>query len=392
MNSPIDNRLLTQGIFHAPSEAEIQTRIERVQAKMAEQQLDWYVCFDPHNVYYLTHFANYVHERPFLLLIPASGELTYIVPRLELPHVLSRKIGEIKMVDYAEFPAIPGKAWYDRLDDVIGQARRVGVESICQLQILDAIRAEHVRTDIIDDLRMVKSDYEIGRMVYAAQIANAALADLLSNARVGQSLSEVMAAGNKLMFGRLLKDNPAINPAATRIMSVIQSPQYADDPHNFSNLDMHIEEGGPHMSIINAQLNGYGTEVERNFFMGHVPEAAKRPYDVMMQARRLIFDMVKPGIRMSDIDRASNDLIRANGYGDNLIHRAGHGMGVTAHEAPFLAEGDTRIIEAGMSFTVEPGIYIAGLGGFRHSDTILVTDDGNVQLTEGPDTLEALTL
>ena len=95
---------------------------------------------------------------------------------------------------------------------------------------------------------------------------------------------------------------------------------------------------------------------------------------------------------MSEVDRQVAALIKRAGYAENLITRTGHGMGVTAHEGPFLAEGDTRIIEPWMSFTIEPGIFFPGLGGFRHSDTILITEDGNVSLTHAPDSLEAMTL
>lgn len=359
---------------------------------MLRHGLDWYVCFDPENVYYLTNFKNFVHERPFILLIPASGKLRFVAPKLEIPHITSRKIGDIDLIEYFEFPAPPGGNWFDRLDDVLGSAKRVGVESVCQLQIHQAIRAERVIADIIDDLRMIKSPYEIGRMVYAAGIASKAIQDLLANAGPGRSLSEVIAAAQGLMMGLLLKDNPSLNILATRVSAVFQSPRYTDDPHNFSDLAMKMEAGGPHVSIINAVMDGYGTEVERSFFLGHVPEAAKQPFEAMMAARNLVFDMVQPGVPMSEVDKAANDLLKARGYGENLLHRAGHGMGITGHEAPFLAEGDTRIIAPGMSFTVEPGIYIKGVGGFRHSDTIIVTESGNVRLTSAPDTLEDLTL
>jgi Xaa-Pro dipeptidase len=359
---------------------------------MSRQYLDWYLCFNPDNVYYLTNFANFVHERPFILLIPATGRPKFIAPKLEIPHIESRKVGDIELIEYVEFPAAVGSNWFDRLNAVISSAGRVGVESVCQLHIYEAILTERVRTDIVDDLRLIKSSYEVGRMVYSGKIASAAMADLLAKAAVGRSLSDVMASGKGLMFSMLTKDNPSINPLATRADAVFQPPRYSDDPHNFSDLAMSMEEGGPHVSVVNAVLNGYGSEVERTFFLGHVPEQAKKPFDVMIRARELAFAMVKPGTRMSDVDTAVNDLLKAQGYAEKLLHRTGHGMGVTAHEAPFLAEGDTRIIEPGMCFTIEPGIYLRGIGGFRHSDTILVTESGNVSLTEAPHSLEDLTL
>lgn len=266
------------------------------------------------------------------------------------------------------------------MNAVIGGGARVGVESACQLHIYEAISAVRVRTDIIDDLRLIKSPYEIGRMVYSANIASAALQDLLSNAQVGRSLSEVVTQGKKLMFAMLTRDNPSINPQATRADAVFQPPRVSHDPHNFSDLAMRMEDGGPHVSVVNAVLNGYGSEVERTFFIGRVPESAQRPYSVMMRARALAYEMTRPGAALGDVDKAVNDLFKAEGYAGNLLHRTGHGMGVTGHEAPFIAEGDARILQPGMTLTIEPGVYIPGVGGFRHSDTILVTDNGNVSL------------
>lgn len=379
-------------IHHAPTPQELASRIERLQARMAEQKLDFYAAFSPDNIYYLTNFANYIHERPFILVIPAKGTMKFVIPRLEVPHVASRGVGEIELVHYLEFPAIEGQNWFDRLHDVVGGAARVGVESICPLQVYQAIAAERVRTDLIDDLRMVKSPYEVGRMVYAGQIATDAMADLLASAEVGRSLQQVSAAGTSLIFKRLAGDEPSLNLQATKLLSVFQSANYAHDPHNFTDLDMRMDDGGPHVSVINAVMNGYGSEIERTFFLGHVPEAARRPYEIMMDARNLSFELSKPGTPMSEVDRQVAALIKRAGYAENLITRTGHGMGVTAHEGPFLAEGDTRIIEPWMSFTIEPGIFFPGLGGFRHSDTILITEDGNVSLTHAPDSLEAMTL
>ncbi|MEP7456556.1 Xaa-Pro peptidase family protein [Phyllobacterium sp. SB3] len=379
-------------IHHAPPPEEITARIGRLQVLMEERKLDYYVSFSTDNIYYLTNFANYVHERPFVLVIPVRGTPHFVVPRLEIPHVLARAIGKLHLVEYLEFPARDGENWFDRLGDILRDAKQVGVESICPLQIYEAITAQCVRTDLIDDLRMIKSPYEMGRMVHAAQIATDAMADLLANARPGRTLQEVSAAGSRFMFERLRTDSPSLNILATKILSVFQPRSVAHDPHNFTDLDMVMEAGGPHVSVLNAVMNGYGTEIERTFFLGHVPEEAKRPYEVMMEARRLTFELTRPGTPMSEVDKKVAEVIVTAGYENGLLTRTGHGMGVTAHEGPFLAEGDRRILQPGMSFTIEPGIFLPGIGGFRHSDTILLTEKGNISLTYAPDSLEDMTL
>ena len=153
-----------------------------------------------------------------------------------------------------------------------------------------------------------------------------------------------------------------------------------------------MERDGPHVSIVFAQVDGYGVEVERTFFLGSVPENAKDPFDAMFEARARAYELARPGAVMSEIDTAVRQVIMDRGYGDRILHRTGHGFGITGHEAPYLAEGYDRELEAGMLVSIEPGIYIPGQGGFRHSDTVLITDDGCVSLTTAPETLEELTI
>ena len=112
----------------------------------------------------------------------------------------------------------------------------------------------------------------------------------------------------------------------------------------------------------------------------------------MLEARRIAFELLRPGALMSEVDQATRDCFEKNGYLENLLHRTGHSFGVTGHEAPFLAIGYDRVVEEGMLFSIEPGIYFEGIGGFRFSDTVLVTESGNVSLTSAPETLEELTL
>ncbi len=151
-----------------------------------------------------------------------------------------------------------------------------------------------------------------------------------------------------------------------------------------------MEEGGPPVSMIQAQVDGYGVEIERTFFLGNIPEKAKKPFEVMFNARSLAYDLLKPGVVMSEIDKKVRKFINEQGYGDFLLHRTGHGLGITGHEAPFIAEGYDHELEPNMLISIEPGIYIPNIGGFRHSDTVLITEDGYMKLTKAPEELEDL--
>ncbi|WP_298496834.1 Xaa-Pro peptidase family protein [uncultured Maritimibacter sp.] len=379
-------------IFHAPSVQEMARRRERVQAEMARQGLDWYVASHLDNVYYLTNFATFPHERPFIALVPASGPIRFLVPGIDAPHVAEMSIGDHELVVYREYPAPAGQTWADEQMAVLKGARRVGVESMGQIRARDAVPGETVVTDIVEEVRFIKSDYDVGRLAYANMVASEAMADLLANAAPGRTLGQVREAGTAKMFNRLYADDKNIVPQALAFASLFHPASHSHDPHNFGNLEMAMAEGGPHVSIMNAVMNGYGAEIERTFFLGHVPEEAKRKYEVMMEARRISFEMTVPGNLMSDVDKAVRRYLDGEGMLENVLSRTGHGMGATAHEGPFLAEGYDVVIEPRMCFTLEPGIYFPGLGGFRHSDTILTTEDGNVSLTYAPDSLEDMTL
>ncbi len=367
-------------------------RLQRVRELMEARGLDCCVAASPDNVFYLTNFANFIHERPFILVVTKIGAPQFVVPRLEIPHVRARAVGDLELVEYPEFPAPAGSTWADALRALIPRGARTGVESTCPLMVHDVIPGTRVPNDVIDDARMIKTAYEAGRIAYACGLCTDAMRALFAGAKPGRSLMQTAPELTGMTLMRVLRDNPVTNMLATKLQAVFQPPSVSHDPHNFTNVAMAMTEGGPHVGIMNFVVNGYDSEIERSFFLGKVPEAAKRPFEVMMTARRLAFELTVPGAVMGEVDRRVNDVFRSAGYGEYLLHRTGHGIGVTGHEGPFLAEGDDRVIEPGMVFTIEPGVYIPGVGGFRHSDTLITTERGNVSLTEGPDSLEAVTL
>jgi len=379
-------------ITEAPSKDELASRLTKVQDLMRAQELDTYVSFDPVNVYYLTHFANNVHERPFLLVIPKRGTPTMVAPLLETSHVKTRALCDLAYATYYEFPAPEGQNWYDVYRDLIDPGARVGVEPAMPVGICERTPGETVVTDIIDEVRIVKSAYEIGRNVHACQVIDLGHEKLLEICRPGVIEGAIYAAVSQLMMSRILTAIPEANLVVSRTVGAVWPPSLSHDPHLVPTFGTTMERDGPHVSIVFAQVDGYGVEVERTFFLGSVPENAKDPFDAMFEARARAYELARPGVVMSEIDTAVRQVIMDRGYGDRILHRTGHGFGITGHEAPYLAEGYDRELEAGMLVSIEPGIYIPGQGGFRHSDTVLITDDGCVSLTTAPETLEELTI
>lgn len=378
--------------FAPPSPQEMADRLHKVQGLLEEAGLAAHVTADVDNILWLTNFANFVHERPFILVIPAQGAPRFVVPRLELDHVEVRHVGALEVFAYAEYPAPPGRTWADRLADALPRAGRIGADSRLPTVFFNVLGGRGKLCDPVEKAREVKSPYELGRIAYGCRLKSEAHDRLLREAHPGMGQATINATIGREVMARMVADNPNVNPYAVKIMTLIQNADVSHDPHNFTDLDMKMKEGGPHVTVFNSVLNGYGAEVERTFFLNHVPEAARRPFETMLEARRIVMEGMRPGRPLEDVDGAAAAHFRKAGYGDHIIHRAGHGMGVTAHEGPYIAQGDQTIIQPGMVFSVEPGIYLRGVGGFRFSDTVVVTEDGIKSLTWGPETLDDLTL
>lgn len=379
--------------FDLPNVAEMQARKDKVMAEMAVQGYDAVVIFDPDNVFWLTQFANFVHERPFILVMDKQGTLNFVVPKIESTHVNSRKVGEVNLIEYIEFPAAIGQDWKTIFTQTVADYSRVGFEENAPYFVVEALGQRGSVTPIVEEARFTKSPYELARINYACELANETFEELLALAKPGLGAMESNKILTSSFMSKIYTNDPMTNYLATRVGVVVQSPNVSHDPHNYTNfMAMDMVEGGPHVAVVNSVVNGYGTEVERTFFLGHVPENCVKPYEVMMEARAIAFDLCKPGESMHDVDAAVYQHLCKHGYGDNFLHRTGHGIGVTGHEGPFLAMGYDRVIEPNMVFTIEPAIYIPGIGGFRHSDTIITADSGIINLTPIRDSLADLTL
>jgi Xaa-Pro dipeptidase len=381
-----------KAITSPPSKDELNARLESVRTEMRTNNLDYYISFDPINIYYLTNFANNVHERPFILIIPDEGTPTILVPLLEKSHVESRALCDLQYKSYYEFPAPKGQNWFDIYPSLIEKNKKVGIESSLPIGISQQTPGTIVVLDIIDEARIIKTDYEIGRSVHACRVINKGHKELLKMCQPGVHEFAIYQKITGIMTSKIITDIPNANFMVCKTTAAVWPPSFSHDPHIIPKIFAQMEEGGPHVSIVYAQVDGYGVEIERTFFLGGVSEKANEVFEVMFNAREYAYSMLHPGRLMSDIDKKVRKFITDKGYGDYIIHRTGHGLGITGHEAPFLAEGYDRKLEPNMLISVEPGIYIPNLGGFRHSDSVLITEDGYIKLSKAPETIEELTI
>ncbi|WP_429845122.1 M24 family metallopeptidase [Brevibacillus sp. FIR094] len=162
-------------------------------------------------------------------------------------------------------------------------------------------------------------------------------------------------------------------------------------PHVFSGMRK-LEKGDILIHTHHVLFQGYIAECERTCFVQEASERQRAAFGVMQRAQQAALDVIKAGVPMCEVDRAARSIIQEAGFGDFAIHRSGHSIGLDIHEPPFFRFDEEALLEEGMVFTVEPGFYVPGLGGFRHSDTVIVTRDGYELITDVPRDLDSMIL
>ena len=156
--------------------------------------------------------------------------------------------------------------------------------------------------------------------------------------------------------------------------------------------NIRFEEGDVLVTETSAPIWGYNAELERAMIIGEPTDEMRRLFDHTVAAQEAAFAALRPGVTCAEVDRAVLTYFEENDLLPYWRQHVGHAIGLRNHEAPFLDVGDHTVVEPGMVFTIEPGLYQAEIGGFRHSDTVVVTPDGIDILTSYPKDIESLTL
>ncbi|MGF1507494.1 MAG: M24 family metallopeptidase [Anaerolineae bacterium] len=151
-----------------------------------------------------------------------------------------------------------------------------------------------------------------------------------------------------------------------------------------------LQHSDPILIDFGTSVNGYMSDITRCFFFGEPDAKAREVYEVVLAANTAGREAAGPGVPAQDVDRAARQVIEEAGYGEYFIHRTGHGLGIDAHEEPYIVEGNSQHLEPGMCFTVEPGIYIPGEIGIRIEDDLIITGEGAESLSTFPREIRVL--
>lgn len=373
---------------------EFRKRLESLQSRVRDAGLDAFVVSAFDSIYYLTGAGFEPLERPFFLIVRADRPPTLLVPKLDHQHMKkAHNIDGDQIRTYAEYPAPLGQGWPECLREAIGADREIGVEPTMRQEITRELGSYSIRVEaLVEQLRLTKSPAEIKMIRRAASYADFGVERLLAASYFGASIAEGFAE-TRTVNGRILAEVEGWEPLTTKVLMASWAAPRSAMPHSIPELNDRLRNG-PHVALAFLRVNGYAAESERTFFTSSPSQMERQAFTAMMEARRLAFESIRPGVAAGEIDGRVNEFLRSEGFAnaDQRLHRTGHGIGLGNHEAPWIAEGSTDRLAENMVISIEPGIYLQSVGGFRHSDTVLITRKGPELLTKLPTDLNTLTI
>jgi Xaa-Pro aminopeptidase len=376
-------------------------RRESFAAQLESRGLAGAVLFDAHYVSYYSGFVFVPTERPIAFAMRSDGRGGMLVPRLEVEHAQANAAVQ-EIAYYNEYPGErhPMEAMRELLDalelrDRLG-ADQNGYPWVYGYRGPALGEFTHV-ADIVEDQMAIKSEAEIALLRESSKWANLAHTLLQRYTRPGATETEVsLRASAEATLAMLDAIGPIYRAQSPWLDGAVagyrgQIGRNAAIPHALAN-NIVFRAGDVLVTGATAPVWGYHSELERTMVIGPPTDEQKRLFDHMVALQDIAFEAIRPGVPCSDVDRAVRAYYEQHGLWDHWRHHVGHTIGLRYHEGPFLDIGDDTEIRPGHVFTVEPGLYAGGVGGFRHSDTVAVTEDGLDFLTYYPRDLESLTL
>ena len=387
--------------------AEYKRRIEKMHQYMADHRLDGLCIFGPMRTFYLSSFHHQATERPVVLVLPLKGEMAVLIPQLEewsipirAPHIKEVKIYReypgVKhpMLHLAELLQEKGLADKSLGVDGDGWGGGYGYRGPSLSEVVPQAKLTNVR-DIIDDMKMVKSEEELELIRLSAHFGNVAHGLLQDYVEVGVSELEICLRGLADIGAYMVKAlGQEWEPSSARAgpngssISLTSGPNTAIDHRTAGGRKVQI--GDVLLTYVSIGVGGYVTELERMLIVGSPTERHKKYFNLEVQAQDVALAAIRPDARCGDVEKAVNAFFMEHDLYALTRSHCGHGVGMESHEAPFFDVGDETVLKPGMVMSVEPCFHIRGWAAFRHSDTVVVTEDGVEMITYYPRDLESL--
>jgi len=385
---------------------EHRNRITLLQSKLDEKGIRTFIVLNAKNIFYLSGFSFIPTERPIALIIH-DGEVYAFLPSLEIDHIEEQVPFLNEVFSYYEYPDLkhPTEVFSKGLaDELHVQPKTLASEAPGfssywgykgpSFEETTGLKFE-ILSEIVMDMRVIKEPAEIELMRESAKWASRAHRYLQEYTEIGANEIEVTIKASSDasddMVSTLADDfHPtgfSLFPATALYRGQIGPNSYF--PHALSR-GLTFSEGDTLVTGATSDVYGTQSELERTMFMGEPSSKQKRLFEAATAAQSAALSAAGPGVKCADVDKAARKTLKEYGVFELARHHTGHGLGLEGHERPFLDIGSKEEMKPGMIFSCEPGVYAKGVGGFRHSDTFVVREDGIDVLTEYPLGLEEL--
>lgn len=341
-----------------------QLRRRTLIARMGDLGVDGLLVTRPVNVRYLTGFTGSSAQ-----LVLTSGAATFLTDgryteqsRHEVPDLDRRTYARDHRGDVADLVAEAGamRLGFESTDlTVADHAKLAGALPGVELVALEGV---------IERARQVKDADEMALLMRAQAVTDAAFEAILDLFSVGVSERHIARELERLMLAEGA-DGLAFEP-------IVAFGEQSAEPHHVPGHRL-LEEGDVIKLDFGALVEGYHADMTRTVAFGSAATELRKIHDIVREAQQAGIDAVRAGVSGTDVDAASRSVIEGAGYGERFVHGLGHGVGLQIHEEPWLGAGHDEPLPAGTVVTIEPGIYVPGLGGVRIEDTVEVTDEGS---------------
>ena len=359
-----------------------QSRFDKLNASLRTSNLDAVILNPGPTLTHLTGLRFHLMERPVVLLFAKDQVPAIILPELELQKVASLPY-KLQVFAYTENPSEWDNAFRSAIQALGLDGKRIGVEPR-QLRLLEygfvknaAPEADYPDgRDVLAGLRLRKEQAEVEAMRRAVKIAQSALEATIPLIKIGMTEKELSSE----LVAQLLRQGSEPEMPFSPIVS--GGPNSAN-PHA-SPTERKLQAGDLLVIDWGAAYDGYISDLTRTFAVGDVDEEYQKIHEIVQKSNTAGRAAAMPGIPCANVDIAARKVIEESGYGKYFTHRTGHGIGMEGHEEPYMRGDNMQILEPGMAFTVEPGIYLPGRNGVRIEDNVVITETGADVLSDMP--------
>lgn len=359
-----------------------QSRLDQLNASLQASGLDAVILNPGPTLTHLTGLHFHLMERPVILMFAKDQDPAIVLPELELQKVASLPY-TLQVFAYPENPSEWDGVFRKAVQSLNLDGKRIGVEPR-QLRLLEF---RHVKagapeadypdaSEVLSSMRLRKDSAEVEAMRHAVKIAQKALEATIPLIKIGMTEKEL---SSELVVQLLRHGSEPEMPFAP----IVSGGPNAANPHA-SPTERKLQAGDLLVVDWGAAYDGYISDLTRTFAVGEVEAEYRKIHEIVQEANAAGRAAAHPGVPCANVDKAARDVIEKSGYGTYFTHRTGHGIGMEGHEEPYVRGDNMQLLQPGMAFTVEPGIYLPDRNGVRIEDNVVITETGADVLSDMP--------